>query len=425
MFYGWWVVSAAAIGLFWGIPVSVYSFSVFLKPLIQEFHASRAAVSLIYTLQSIGLAVSAPVVGWLIGRFGTRRVIVPALALFGSILISIRAFSGGIGQFYIFYIALGLVGNGVGPIPYGNVVSSWFNRRRGLALGVSMLGIGAGAMLIPPLAQHLIAEFGWRTAYAILGLAVLLISIPVVAAFLQESPQDLGLLTDGDMPLDGAAPTAAAVAGLSASDAWRSRTFWLMVGAFFLVGASVQGCLVHTAAMLSDRGISAQTAALGTSFLGGAVMLGRVGAGYLLDRFFAPRVAALFFGCVAAGIGLFLTHGSTPVALAGAFFVGLGLGAEVDIIPFLISRYFGLRSLAAIYSVAFGAFVLAGAVGPLSMGAGFDLTGSYRGVLMVFFGATLLAALLITRLGAYRFQAPAPKASEPTRWVQTQERPAV
>ena len=156
--------------------------------------------------------------------------------------------------------------------------------------------------------------------------------------------------------------------------------------------------------MLSDRGIPAQTAALGSSFVGAAVLLGRVGTGYLLDHLFAPHVAAVFFGGAALGIGL-LWLGTTPVAFAGAFLVGLGLGAEVDLIAYLISRYFGLRAFGKVYSSAFAAFALAGALGPLIMGASFDRTGSYRGALATFLVATLVAAVLMTRLGPYRYRA--------------------
>jgi MFS family permease len=405
IFYGWWVVLASAVGLFWGIPITVYSFSVFFKPLMQEFHATRAAISFAYTLRSIGDAVCAPFVGWLIARFGTRRVILPAAVLFGLILLSIRFLSGGIGQFYVFYVAFALAASiGFGPLAYGNVVTLWFDRRRGLALGLTMLGIGCGAVALPPFAQLLITQFGWRSAYAILGLAVLLVAVPTVAAFLKEKPEDLGLLPDGAAPGFAARANADAL-GLTASEAWRGSAFWLMVCVFFFVGASVQGCIVHTAAMLSDRGVSLQAAALGSSLLGSAVMIGRVGTGYLLDRLSATRVAACFFACVTAGIGLFLLGGEPRLALLGAFLIGLGLGAEIDIIPYLISRYFGLRSFAQIYSMVLATFALSGALGPLLMGWSFDFTGSYRPSLLVFFAATLSAAVLITRLGPYRYSA--------------------
>jgi MFS family permease len=423
IFYGWWVVLTAAVALFWGIPVIVYSFSIFLKPLALDLHATRSAVSFAYTLRAIVDALSYPVVGWLIGRFGSRRLILPAAVMFGLVLLSIKIWSGGIGQFYVFYVLLGLGGIGLGPLAFGNVVSCWFDRRRGLALGVAMLGIGCGAMMMPIFAQHLIANFGWRNSYAILGLAVLLIPVPVIAALLKEKPRDLGLLPDGATPVDYAATEDLISLGMSASETWRSRTFWLMVCAFFLVGAGVQGCVVHTAAILSDRGMSLQTAALGSSLLGAAVMIGRVGTGYLLDRYFAPRVAALSFACAAAGMGLFLEGGASTAVFLGVFFIGLGLGAEIDVIPFLISRYFGLRSFAQIYSVALGIFVLAGAVGPLLMGAGFDLTGSYRTPLAALFISTLLATVLIAQLGPYRYHARRPEENASVLQVQVGEQP--
>jgi MFS family permease len=410
VFYGWWVVLTAAMGLFWGPPVTVFCFSVFLKPIMQDFHASRAAVSLGYTLHLIGGATSALLVGWLIDRYGTRKVILPAVAMVGSILLCTKAFSASIRQFYFFCGALGVLGGGMGPIPYGTVVSRWFDRRRGLALGLMMVGIGFGAMVMPSLAQQLIARFGWRVAYTILGSVVLLICIPVVGAFLKEDPLDLGLWPDGAPPADSAIARDAGALGLSARDAWCSRTFRLMVCAFFLVSASAQGCLIHLAAMLTDRGMTLQAAALGSSLMGAGLLIGRVGTGYLLDRFFAPYLTAVFFGGAAVGIGLLWISAATAIALAGAFLVGLGMGAEVDIIAYLISRYFGLRSFGKIYSFAFGVFLLAGALGPLVMGKGFDLTGSYRMPLAALFTATLVATMLMTRLGPYRYHARQPRS---------------
>jgi MFS family permease len=407
VFYGWWVVLASAVGLFWGVPITVYSFSVFFKPLMQEFHAGRAAISLGFTLQLIAGAASAPLTGWLIDRFGSRKVILTGTALFGAILLANKVFYGGIAQFYLFLLILGVVLHGVGPIPYGNVVSCWFDRRRGLALGLMMLGIGLGAIIVPSLAQLLIARFDWRSAYAIFGAAVLLIPIPIVGALIKERPQELGLLPDG-MPLQDPGPGSEDGAqGLSARQAWGTRTFWLMVCAFFLAGASLQGCVVHLAAMLNDRGINPQTAALGSSLVGAAILLGRVGTGYLLDRLFAPHIAAGFFSGTALGITM-LWLGGPLVAFSGAFLVGLGLGAEVDLIPYLTSRYFGLRAFGKVYSFIFAAFALASALGPLLMGARFDRTGSYRGPLIAFLIASVIAAVLMTCLGPYRFRTQQP-----------------
>ena len=403
VFYGWWLVLACAVGLFWGPPVTIFSFSVFLKPVMQDFHVSRAAVSLGFTLHLLTVAASAPLAGWLIDRYGSRKIILLATSLFGSILLLNKPLVANLGQFYLFNIALGLVGTGVGPLPYGRVVSLWFDRSRGLALGLMMVGIGSGAMIMPSLAQWLITKFGWHTANVALGGAVLFIALPIVAVLLRERPEDMGLLPDGKLPEAVGAEGETLVSGLSMLDAWRTGTFWLMVGAFFLVSASVQGCMIHLTAMFGDHGISPQTAALGSSVAGASVLLGRGGTGYLLDRFFAPRVATAFFAGTAVGIGLLWMGSSAVILFVGALFVGLGLGAELDLIAYLIGRYFGLRAFGRIYGSAFAAFALAGAIGPLIMGAGFDSTGSYRVPLASFLAATLLATVLMNRLGLYRY----------------------
>jgi MFS family permease len=405
IFYGWWVVLTSAVGLFWGVPITVYSFSVFLRPVMLEFHVGRAAVSLGFTVQLFVAALCTPLTGLLLDRHGARKVILPFTVLFGAVLLSNKVFSGSLWQFYFFYAGLGFFVHGLGPVPYGYVVSHWFDRRRGLALGLMMLGIGGGAIIMPSFAQQLIARFGWHTAYTILGAGVWLIAIPTVAALLKERPQDIGLLPDGAQAFEPAA--GGAPQGLLAKEAWRTGTFWLLACAFFLVSGSVQGCVVHLAAMLSDRGINAQTAALGSSLIGAAVLIGRVGIGYLLDRVFAPRLAAICFIGTAFGIGL-LWLGSTKMAFMGAFLVGFGLGAEVDLIPYLTGRYFGLRAFGKIYSSAFAGFALAGATGPLIMGASFDRIGSYRAALMTFLAATLIASVLMALLGPYRYRADQP-----------------
>ncbi len=184
-----------------------------------------------------------------------------------------------------------------------------------------------------------------------------------------------------------------------------ARTFWFLASAFFLVGASVHGCVIHLVPMLTDHGISVERAALASSLLGVALLIGRVFSGFFLDRFFGPYVAILLFIGVASGISLFWIGAGGTLTLLAAFLVGLGMGAEADIIAFLTSRYFGLRSFGEIYGYLFATFTLAGALGPVLMGAGFDHSGSYRAPLLFFLVATLVATVLMTRLGPYVYRA--------------------
>jgi MFS family permease len=405
LFYGWWIVVVAAIGLGLGYaPIIVYSFSVFIKPLSQDLHSNRANISFAFTLANLMTSISSPLVGRLADRFGARRLILIATTIFASILISAPLLSSKLWSFYLFYGLLGFVGSAPAPIPYVKVISRWFDRHRGLALGLTMVGIGSGAIVIPAFAQRLIAMLGWRSTYMVIGMLVLVASVPIVAFFLKESPEEMGLLPDGGPDARNVAQEQDSKEGLSWREARRSATFWLMVSAVFLIGASVHGCVLHLAPLLSDRGLSPRRVALAITVLGSALMIGRVASGYLLDRFFAPRVAMCIFGAAAFGIVLLRTAAGTRLVFLAVFLIGLGMGAEVDIIAYLTSRYFGLRAFGEIYGYAFASYTLAGALGPWLMGLGFDRSGSYGSILVGFLLAASLAAVLMTRLGPYRFR---------------------
>jgi MFS family permease len=404
-FYGWWIVVVAGIGLCLGYaPIIVYSFSVFIKPLTQEFHSNRAGISLAFTLANLMQGISSPLTGRLADRFGARSVILLSSVSFALLLISSHLVSAKLWNLYVFCGLLGFVGSGPAPIPYVKVVSRWFDRRRGLALGLTMFGIGAGAILMPALAQRLIAMLGWRSTFMVMGLLVLVISVPVVAFFLKESPDEMGLLPDGAITAQQAVEKQNSEEGMAWQDARYSKAFLVMVGAIVLVGVSVHGCVLHLVPLLNDQGVSSNRVALATSLLGSALLIGRVGSGYLLDRFFAPRVAMCLFGAAACGIALLGTGAASGLLFLAVFLIGLGMGAEVDIIAYLISRYFGLRAFGEIYGYAFASYVLAGALGPWLMALGFDRSGSYGSALVGFFVATSLAVILMTRLGPYRFR---------------------
>jgi MFS family permease len=406
IFYGWIVVSTAAIGLLFGYaPVFVYSFSVFIKSLAQDFHSSRTSISFAFTLANLMQSLGAPLVGRLVDRFGAHKVIVPSTVLFALVLISFKYFSTSLWQLYAFFIVIGFIGTGTAPVPYGIVVSRWFDKRRGLALGLMMLGLSSGAILLPPIAQRLIAQFGWRTAYAIVGFVILAVSVPVVGIFLKDSPEKIGLQPDGVMKMNTHSQQHGDKPGVSWSAARRQPTFWFLASAFFLVGASVHACVIHLVPMLTDHGISVERAAFASSLLGVALLIGRVFSGYFLDRFFGPYVAVCLFSGVAVGISLLWTGTGGNLPLLAVFLVGLGMGAEADIIAYLTSRYFGLRSFGEIYGYLFATFTLAGALGPVLMGAGFDRLGSYRAPLLFFLAATLVAIALLTRLGPYVYRA--------------------
>jgi MFS family permease len=403
-FYGWLIVFLSSIGLFLGAPLLVFSFSVFFKSLATDFHANRAAVSFAFSLLNLVGALWLPATGMLIDRFGAKRVIVSTCLLYGLALISALWVGNSLWQLYLLCAVLGITfTSGAAPVPYGVVISHWFNRHRGLALGLSMMGIGAGSIVVPILAQRLIAGFGWRIAFATFGAAVLLIPLPLVAAFLLNSPAQRNLQPDGDENTPDAPLSPQERLGLSWHAIWHDPIYWSMLCIFSLAGASVHGAILHMAAIFSDRGASLERAALATSLVGAALIAGRLGSGYLLDRLFAPRVAILFYGATTLGIGILCAGNAGNLALVGAFLVGLGMGAEVEVMAYMISRYFGLLAFGSAYGYAFGAFMISGAAGVLLMGVGYDRFHSYTLPLAAFCSAMLLALLLLTRFGPYRY----------------------
>ena len=404
VFYGWWIVVASGIGLavHFG-PIIVPTFGVFLKPLSQEFGWNRTQISLAFSLATLGITVAVPSIGRLVDRFGARRVILPAVLLFGLSVLSLSFLSAHLWHFYAIYLLIGVIGSGTTPVPYAKVISRWFDRQRGLALGLAVAVSTLGGTFMPSLAQALIAMVGWRHAYMLLGLMAMGVALPVVGLLLKETPQMMGLEPDGETAEQAeVSKQRGPEGGLSFQEARHTRTFWLMASAFFLISASFHGYIIHLVPLLTDRGFSAQSAALTVSLAGGAALVGRVGIGYLLDRFFAPSVAMCFFCGFALGIFLLWSGPVGGLTVVAVVLVGLGLGAELDVMPYVVSRYFGLRAFGEIYSYTFAIFGLGAVVGPPLMGAGFDATGSYSLVLATFVVAALTAAGLMTRLGPYR-----------------------
>jgi predicted MFS family arabinose efflux permease len=254
--------------------------------------------------------------------------------------------SGSLWQLYIFLGTLGFLAAGAGSVAFAKVIS-------GLALGTMMLGLGLGALVMPSLAQLLTAGVGWRLAYTAVGAGILLVSTPLVMQFLNERPENLGLMPDDQISPPPAARTEPQNKdlGMTWREALRTRTFWLLLSSFALVAAATQACFTHMAAIVSDRGSNTQLAAPASSLLGGGLLIGRTGCGYLLDRFFAPRVAALIFAGAASGIALLRIADPPGPAFAAAFLIGLALGAEGDLMPYLTSRYFGLRCFGEIWAI--------------------------------------------------------------------------
>jgi MFS family permease len=403
LFRGWWIVVVAFIGQACSIaPLLIYTFGVVAKPLAVTFKSNRASIALAVSLIDIVIAIGAPGAGWLVDRYGARGVIGSSIVALAACIVALAYAQPPLWHLYALYAAAGLVGVASAPVTYGRVVANWFDRRRGLALGLASAGVGFGAFITPSLAQFLLDRAGWRGAYLGLASAALLIALPTVGLFLRDTPEEVGLLPDGvRTPRPSAVPGEPAT-GMTVSEAFRTRTFWQLCAIFFCVGACVNGAIAHLVPLLTDRGISGSSAALATSLFGLSSIVGRVGNGYLVDRFFAPRVAALLFAGAAGGVAILLGGGSAVTAPVAAALLGLAIGAESDVMPFLISRYFGMRHMAALFGFAFGAYTLGNATGRYFLAVGFDLTGSYTLPLTCAFALLVLTTMATLTLKRYR-----------------------
>lgn len=401
IFYGWWVVLASSIGLSTNPGQFAYgALGLFIVPFGLEFGWDRSEVSLALTLFTASLAVSLPAVGRLVDRYGARRVLLPSVVVFGGLLASIPLLVTRLWQLYLVFVLIGSIAAGANALPYLRIIGAWFNRRRGLAFGLAMTGGGLGYAYVPLLLQYLIADHGWRSGYSALALLVLLLALPLIAFVLKDSPGDLRLHADGDTRVPAAADDA--TTGLVPGAALRTARFWSLFVAFGCVALSLYGCLAHLVPMLADRGMSAMRAAMAASALGITITVSRALVGYLLDRLFAPRVAMVCFVCSALGLVLLATGAIDTRAFAAAALVGLSIGAEIDLLAYLVSRYFGLRHFGTIYGFMFAAFLLGTALGPLGYAVLYQSTGSY--VLMLWIAVLLMvcAAAIMAFLPAYR-----------------------
>lgn len=391
---GWRVAAASAVGVFVSFAsLLVYTFAIFLKPLSQEFGWSREAVSAAFGIAAMTVAVVSPALGYLFDRIEPRRIIVPSLIVFGGAFASLSLLTPHLWHLYAVFFVLGIVGNGTAQMAYSRAVSSWFVRRRGMALALVMAGGAVGSMILPPIADTLIRRVGWRSTFGVLGAMVIALGLPVVAAFLRQRPATKGASHGGD---DGA----------SVRDGLTSRVFWILVVVLFFSSVAQNGALTHIAALLTDRGVPAGSAALAVSAMGAASLVGRILAGWLLDRFFAARVSFVMLSLAALGTFLLAGAGSTSTGMIAAMLIGLGMGAESDVTPYMLSRYFGLRSFSTLYGFTYTAYAFAGAIGPVLMGKAFDASGSYAALLVQLSIGTLAVAALMLLIPPYESTSP-------------------
>jgi predicted MFS family arabinose efflux permease len=395
----WWVVFGCFVALMVnnGV-VSNFTFSVFLKPITEDLGWGRATITSAMFLAGVVAAFVTPVVGKLMDVYGVQRVTLPGLILYALLFASFSLLQPSLLMLYAIAGTAAIAGHVQTPMGYSKIISSRFEDHRGIALGIAVSGVGAGTVVIPQIAQFLIAHFGWRLAYVGVGITVLIFALPMVYLFLGEPGRSTAERAT-HAPLDNQqGPTASVII--------RDKRFYLLLFMFFFSAIAINGTITHIVATMTDRGYTPAVATSVLSTAGAALIVGRLISGYCLDRFHGPYVATVFYLMAGSGIALIASGvGGLPMAFAGTALCGMGLGAEGDLLGYFVSRYFGLKSFGTIYGFMIGIFSLGNGVGPFLMGLSYDKLGSYLTAALGFEVLLLVCCGLVLCLGAYTFPA--------------------
>ncbi|MEV4644998.1 MFS transporter [Saccharopolyspora sp. NPDC049357] len=346
-----------------------YSLGSFAGALHQEFGWSRAQISSAFFYTTVSLVIVAAPLGWLLDRYGPRRVAMVSIPGLAISMVLLSQLSGSLTLFAVLFALAGVLGAGTTSAVYTKAVNSKFHAARGLALGIALTGLGVAAMVLPLLVTAVVSSAGWRFGFLTLA-GLSLLAFPFVMFGRMDA-----------VPAGDGTPTHE-LDGMTRSQVFRSRTFWILLFGVLLVGSSVPALIPHMLPMLTDTGLSPGTAATIASVIGVGVILGRLCVGYLLDRFPAPFVATPMFVVAAVGAAS-LALGGTASAPVSALLLGVCFGAEADLIALLCGNYFGLRAYGFIYGIVYALFTLAVSIGPIWVGALFDSTGSYHRALLI------------------------------------------
>ncbi|MFV3076377.1 MFS transporter [Niveispirillum fermenti] len=387
----WTVLLAALLGTMCGAsPLPYNTIGSFLKPLTEEFGWNVGDIQVGILMYGLTGCIMAPIVGGLADRYGTRRVGLLALAGFG-LAFAATGLTSSLFMFYTMYFLIGLLGIGSTPVTWSRAINLSFVRHRGLALGIMLVGTGIAAFILPSLTVFLIERFGWRLAYGFIALLPLLIAFPAVYAFIRE-------------PAAGSAGHAAAAArtGLPLNQVLRDRRFWIMILSFLLVSLAYGGFHTNLQNMIRLKGFSDGTGALVAGCVGLSIIVGRIGTGFLVDRFWAPMVALPLLTLPAFACMIFMSE-AAPLALIilAAIMLGCAAGAETDLIAYLSGRYFGMAYYGRIYGMLYAAFAAGSSFSPPLYGYVYATSGSYSPVLIAAAVMFVAGGVLLLALGRY------------------------
>ncbi|WP_448661958.1 MFS transporter [Sphingomonas sp. CJ20] len=399
------VLAACTLGTIVSMTPAVHSvFGLFLLPLSETFQWPRAQISVVLGMMAVVGAVVYPLAGRFADRHGARRMLIAANLVFGVAIAALALTTRHIGQFYLTFFVVSLAGSVAGTPLFSKVIAEWFDKGRGLALGISAgMGSGVGSIAIPVIAAMVVGAYGWRAGYLAIGAIVLVIGFPALFLMLRDAPRGAVAGVEATAPAEGA----------SLAEAARTPRFWLLLVSIAVGAGATTAIFSHVVPIVVDRGfsIAAGTAAVSMFALVGSTW--QIVTGRMLDRSTSPKVVIPMYAMAVVGLALLELGMGTPVLMLGGALLGVGLGAQYGTLPYLIARYFGLRSFGTIIGVMYSAVIAAQGITPVLLDAAYDAQGNYRmGVLVcglcLSAGAALM--LLLPRYQADAVASPSPLA---------------
>lgn len=382
---GWGVLAGAFTGVMVSFaPIIPYTFSLFLDPLHAEFGWKREAMGGAFALAAITVALVSPLIGILLDRFPPRRIILPGIVIFAIALAGLSRLTPNIVEFYTMFLVMGLVANTTAQFAYTRTILTWFTTHRGVALALLLTGSGVGSILIPPLTEWMIQNHGWRSGFLMLG-GIALLGLPLTALLVRNRPEAAIVRAEHHADI-----------GMTVPNAMRTGAFWILAFITILSAFSENGLVTNLASILTQHGVLAATAALALSVRGGAGIIARLGVGYAIDRVSPERIQSFVLAVTAAGVLILAFAGSGWAALLGAAVLGMGLGSEADVGPYLLAKYFGRRHFSVLYGLTWTAYAIGGATGPLWIGHLYDRAGAYLPRFIVYLAAIAFGAVILS-----------------------------
>ena len=389
---GWQPLLGAIVGVGAGLTgIVFYTHGVFVVPLTQEFGWSRGATQFAFSFVMISAALTGPFIGSLTDKYGARKLALFSMFALSFAFAALSLTTDQIWTYYALWIFMAVVAAGTFPVTWTRGVITWFDGNRGLALGLTMMGTGLVAATGPLYAAWLIQTFGLREAYQVIGATLLIFACPIAYFCFRE--REVTVVADRTPPNK---------LGFEPKEAFFSYQFWAMGIALLFICYGVGGLISNLVPMLMDKGFASTEAASYAGLVGTMVIVGRLVVGYLIDRVWAPKIACIFLILPSVSCLLMAQDVLSPVSITvAALAVGLAAGAELDIIAYMTSRYFGMKHYGKLYGGQFVFFAVGSGAAPALFGWSYDVSGSYEIILYSTAVLFVIGALLMLTMGPY------------------------